>query len=83
MIVMDVMIKGPTGGQFANDDAPTRPLMLQGDRGPVKFHNIRIRATLNGEQLLNRQTARRYHIGQVSGLLSQSVRKWFFRTFRE
>jgi len=39
----DVLIKGPTGGQIANDNAPRGPLMLQGDHGPVKFRNIRIR----------------------------------------
>ncbi len=39
----NVTIDGPTGGQLVNDDAPTGPLMLQGDHGPVKFRNIRVR----------------------------------------
>ena len=39
----NVTIDGPTGGQLVNDDAPTGPLMLQGDHGPVRFRNIRVR----------------------------------------
>lgn len=39
----DVTIEGPTGGQLVNDDAPEGPLMLQGDHGPVRFRNIRVR----------------------------------------
>jgi len=38
-----VTIAGPTGGQLGNDNPPKGPLMLQGDHGPVKFRNIRIR----------------------------------------
>jgi hypothetical protein len=36
-------IKGPTGGQLFNDDGPKGPLMLQGDHGPIRFRNIRVR----------------------------------------
>lgn len=39
----NVELKNPTGGQLYDDNAPKGPLMLQGDHGPVKFRNIRIR----------------------------------------
>lgn len=39
----NVELKNPTGGQLADDNAPTGPIMLQGDHGPVQFRNIRIR----------------------------------------
>lgn len=40
LIHNNVTIKGPTGGQLANDNSPKGPLMLQGDHGPVQFRNV-------------------------------------------
>lgn len=41
-IQKDVEVKGPTGGQIANDEAPTGPLMFQGDHGVVAYRNIKV-----------------------------------------
>jgi hypothetical protein len=38
----NVEAKAPTGGQLFNEEAPTGPLLLQGDHGIVAFRNIRI-----------------------------------------
>ncbi len=32
----------PTGGQLSNTEAPTGPLMFQGDHGPVAYRNLKI-----------------------------------------
>lgn len=39
----NVELQDPTGGQLSDDNAPQGPIMLQGDHGPVKFRNIRIK----------------------------------------
>ena len=36
----DVELSGPTRASAYNDEKPTGPLMLQGDHGPVAYHNI-------------------------------------------
>jgi hypothetical protein len=38
----NVEVKGGTGGQLYNDEAPTGPLLFQGDHGIVAFRNVRI-----------------------------------------
>ena len=38
----NVEVKGGTGGQLSNEEAPTGPLLLQGDHGIVAFRNIRM-----------------------------------------
>ena len=38
----NVEVKEPTGGGLTMKEAPTGPLMLQGDHGPVAFRNIEI-----------------------------------------
>jgi hypothetical protein len=38
----NVEVKGPTGGGVTMKEAPTGPLMLQGNHGPVAFRNIEI-----------------------------------------
>lgn len=38
----DVEMKGPTPGGVTGKEAPTGPLMFQGDHGPVSYRNIRI-----------------------------------------
>lgn len=39
----DVELSGPTRAATYDDEAPTGPLMLQGDHGPVAYRNIRLR----------------------------------------
>jgi hypothetical protein len=41
-IQKNVDAKGPTGGQLFNEEAPTGPLLFQGDHGIVAFRNVRI-----------------------------------------
>jgi hypothetical protein len=38
----DVEIKGPTPSGVTGKEAPTGPLMFQGDHGPVAYRNIRV-----------------------------------------
>ncbi len=38
----NVQVKGPTPSCLTGKEAPTGPLMFQGDHGPVAFRNIRI-----------------------------------------
>jgi hypothetical protein len=38
----NVEVKSPTGGALTGQEAPTGPLRLQGDHGPVAFRNIKI-----------------------------------------
>ncbi len=38
----NVEMKGPTPGGVTGKEAPTGPLMFQGDHGPVSYRNIRI-----------------------------------------
>jgi hypothetical protein len=38
----NIEVKGPTGGGLTMQEAPTGPLMLQGDHGPIAFRNIEI-----------------------------------------
>jgi len=38
----DVEVKGPTGGGLTMKEAPTGPLMFQGDHGPIAFRNVEI-----------------------------------------
>jgi hypothetical protein len=40
----NVEMKGPTPGGVTGKEAPTGPLMFQGDHGPVAYRNIRITA---------------------------------------
>jgi len=42
LIHEDIELTGPTRAGVYNDEKPTGPLMLQGDHGPVAYHNIRI-----------------------------------------
>jgi len=42
LIQEDVEMKGPTGGALSKTEAPTGPLMFQGDHGPVSYRNIKI-----------------------------------------
>ncbi len=39
----NVEVKGPTGGSLRNREAPSGPLLFQGDHGPVAFRKIRIK----------------------------------------
>ncbi len=41
LIHEDVEAKGPTGGSLTGKDAPTGPLMFQGDHGAVAFRNVK------------------------------------------
>ncbi len=43
LIHENVEVEGPTRASLENAEAPTGPLLLQGDHGPVAFRNIRIR----------------------------------------
>ncbi|WP_170110714.1 family 16 glycoside hydrolase [Flavilitoribacter nigricans] len=36
----DMEVTGPTRAAFFEDEAPTGPLMIQGDHGPVAFRNV-------------------------------------------
>jgi hypothetical protein len=36
-------VSGPTRASLEMPEAPTNPLMLQGDHGPVAFRNLRVR----------------------------------------
>jgi len=38
----NVQVEKPTGGGLTMKEAPTGPLMLQGDHGPVAFRNIKV-----------------------------------------
>lgn len=38
----NVEMKGPTGGAWTGREAPTGPLMFQGNHGPVAYRNIKI-----------------------------------------
>jgi Domain of Unknown Function (DUF1080) len=38
----NVEVKGPTGGELTGKEAPTGPLMFQGDHGPVAFRNLKV-----------------------------------------
>jgi hypothetical protein len=38
----DVEVKGPTTSALTGKEAPTGPLMLQGDHGPVAYRNIKL-----------------------------------------
>ncbi|MBI3411096.1 MAG: DUF1080 domain-containing protein [Planctomycetes bacterium] len=42
VIHANVEMNGPTPSCLTNKEAPTGPVMLQGDHGPVSFRNIRI-----------------------------------------
>lgn len=44
LIHQNVSLTGPTRGPAFPDEAPTGPLMIQGDHGPVAFRNIHIRS---------------------------------------
>lgn len=39
----DVEVPKPTGGQLSSKEAPTGPIMFQGDHGPVAFRNLRVK----------------------------------------
>jgi len=39
----NVELKGPTGGALTGKEAPTSPLMFQGNHGQVAYRNIRIK----------------------------------------
>ena len=41
-IQKDVEVQKPTGGQLKNEEAPTGPLLFQGDHGAVAFRNVRV-----------------------------------------
>ncbi len=43
-VIEDLEVKGPTGGEIAAEEAPTGPLMLQGDHGIVGYRNLTIKA---------------------------------------
>jgi hypothetical protein len=43
VIQQNVELTGPTVAAMKISEAPTNPLMLQGDHGPVAFRNIQIR----------------------------------------
>ena len=43
VIQENVEMKGPTPSCLTNKEAPTGPIMFQGDHGPVAFRNIRIK----------------------------------------
>lgn len=42
VIQENVWVPGPTGGQLFEEEAPTGPLMFQGNHGPVVYRNIKI-----------------------------------------
>jgi hypothetical protein len=48
LIHENVEAMGPTGGALTAKEAPTGPLMFQGDHGPVAFRNIKV--TTRGEK---------------------------------
>ena len=41
----DVEAPKPTGSEISAKEAPTGPIMLQGDHGPVAFRNLRVKET--------------------------------------
>ena len=43
LVQKDVEVDGPTRAAMDIPEAPTNSLMLQGDHGPVAFHNIYVR----------------------------------------
>ena len=43
LVQTDVHVAGPTRAALDLPEAPTHPLMLQGDHGPVAFRNIHVR----------------------------------------
>jgi len=42
LVQENVEVKGPTGGGVTGQEAPTGPLMFQGNHGPVAFRNIEV-----------------------------------------
>ena len=42
-VQQDVSLEGPTRAHMTIPEAPTNPIMLQGDHGPVAFRNIYVR----------------------------------------
>jgi hypothetical protein len=46
----NVEVTGPTRGSRFEQEAPTGPIVLQGDHGPVAFRNLRIVASTAGRQ---------------------------------
>ena len=45
----NVEMKGPTPSGVTGKEAPTGPLMFQGDHGPVAFRNIKVTPTSGGK----------------------------------
>ena len=43
----NVEVPKPTGGEISNKEAPTGPILFQGDHGPVAFKNLRVKETGN------------------------------------
>jgi hypothetical protein len=43
LIQENVEVSGPTRSAFFDDEAPTGPLVIQGDHGPVAFRNMKYR----------------------------------------
>jgi hypothetical protein len=44
-IQRDVDTPKPTGSEISSKEAPTGPILLQGDHGPVAFRNLRVKET--------------------------------------
>jgi hypothetical protein len=44
-IQKDVDTPKPTGSEISSKEAPTGPILLQGDHGPVAFRNLRVKET--------------------------------------
>ena len=39
----NVEVPKPTGGEISPKEAPTGPILFQGDHGPVAFRNLRVK----------------------------------------
>lgn len=63
LIHENVELTGPTRAGISEDEAPTGPLLIQGDHGPVAFRQVRVRALKN-----TGQSASASHRPQLPGL---------------
>jgi hypothetical protein len=51
LIINQREIPGITGGALDSNEGDPGPIMLQGDHGPVKFRNMKIRPAVNSERV--------------------------------
>lgn len=65
VIQENVTVSGPTRAAGFEDEAPTGPLMIQGDHGPVAFRNFSYRPFGSESVSVTDVTYHEYHDGQL------------------